>query len=195
MTHVESAVLESAPARPAPLANRLIAALAGAVIVAAAAQVAALLRGTPVPVTLQPAAALIVGGLLGPRFGAAALVMYLAMGAAGLPVFAPSPTLPPGVARLFGPTGGYLLAYPVAAALTGLIVARWRGSMPACLLGPLCGCAVILAGGWAQLSVMTGDPASAYATGVAPFLLKDVASVVVAGLLIRGFLPKTRALR
>ncbi len=195
MIQVESVDLETAPARPAPLANRLIAALAGAVLVAVAAQAAAMLRGTPVPITLQPVAALIVGGLLGPRFGAAAMVMYLVMGAAGLPVFAPSATLPPGVTRLFGPTGGYLLAYPVAAALAGLIVARWRGTLPACVLGPLGGCAVILTGGWAQLSVMTGDPAGAYATGVAPFLLKDVVSAVVAGLVIRRFLPTTRALQ
>ncbi len=195
MTHAESALFAGAPARPAPLANRLVATLVGALLVAAASQVAALLRGTPVPVTLQPVAVIIVGGLLGPRWGAASLVLYLAMGAAGLPVFAPSATLPPGLGRLFGPSGGYLLAYPVAAALTGLIVTRWRGSLTACLVAPACACAVILAGGWAQLAVLSGDPGRAWAIGVAPFLLKDVVNIAVAGLVIRAFLPKTRALQ
>ncbi|MCH8255792.1 MAG: biotin transporter BioY, partial [Gemmatimonadetes bacterium] len=89
---------------------RVISLVLGALLVALGAQMALPLPGTPVPVTLQVPAVLLVGGLLGPRMGAASLVLYLALGAAGLPVFAPMGA--PGVARLFGPTGGYLLAYP-----------------------------------------------------------------------------------
>src|SRR6266702_4291957 len=101
------------------LGIRLGAVVIGAVLVALAAQVAVPLPGTPVPMTLQPMAVLLVGGLLGPRLGALSMILYLAMGAAGLPVFTPSPLLLPGIARLFGQTGGYLLAYPVAAWVTG----------------------------------------------------------------------------
>src|SRR5207249_567791 len=100
------------------LGVRLGAVVLGAVLVALAAQVAVPLPGTPVPMTLQPMAVLLVGGLLGARLGALSMILYLAMGAAGLPVFTPTVPLL-GVARLFGPTGGYLLAYPVAAWATG----------------------------------------------------------------------------
>src|SRR5438094_1064953 len=101
------------------LGIRLGAVVLGAVLVALAAQVAVPLPGTPVPMTLQPMAVLLVGGLLGARLGALSMILYLAMGAAGLPVFTPSPLLLPGIARLFGQTGGYLLAYPIAAYATG----------------------------------------------------------------------------
>src|SRR5882672_9669716 len=99
--------------------RRTAAVVLGAVLVALAAQVSIPLPGTPVPMTLQPMAVLLVGGLLGARLGALSMILYLAMGAAGLPVFTPSPLLLPGIARLFGQTGGYLLAYPVAAWAVG----------------------------------------------------------------------------
>src|SRR2546422_7892219 len=102
--------------------RRALAVVLGAALVAAAAQIAIPLPGTPVPMTLQPLAVLLVGGLLGAPLGASSLLLYLALGAAGLPVFTPTVPLV-GVARLFGPTGGYLLAYPVAAFATGWIVA------------------------------------------------------------------------
>src|SRR5438132_11545864 len=97
---------------------RIAALVGGALIVAGAAQISVPLPGTPVPMTLQPMAVLLVGGLLGARFGALSMILYLAMGAAGLPVFTPTVPLV-GFARLFGPTGGYLLAYPVAAWVVG----------------------------------------------------------------------------
>jgi len=107
--------------RSSVIGTRIAAVVLGALLVAAAAQVSIPLPGTPVPITLQPMAVLLVGGLLGARFGALSMILYLAMGASGLPVFTPTVPLL-GIARLFGPTGGYLLAYPVAAYAVGAIV-------------------------------------------------------------------------
>src|SRR5438477_12447643 len=100
---------------------RIAALVGGAVLVAAAAQIAVPLPGTPVPMTLQPMAVLLVGGLLGARLGALSMILYLAMGAAGLPVFTPTVPLA-GFAWLFGPTGGSLCAYPIRACSVGAVV-------------------------------------------------------------------------
>src|SRR3954468_18101246 len=85
------------------------------VLTIAAAQVSIPLPFTPVPFTLQPMIVLVGGAALGSRLGAASQVLYLALGLAGLPVFAASAVLPQGLLRLFGPTGGYLMSYPFAA--------------------------------------------------------------------------------
>src|SRR5690554_1620075 len=86
-------------------------------LTAATAQFSVHLPFTHVPVTLQPIVVLLSGLLLGARLGAISQCVYLAAGVAGLPVFALSATLPMGVLRLLGPTGGYLMAYPFAAYL------------------------------------------------------------------------------
>src|SRR5689334_4852763 len=88
------------------------------IVTAAAAQVSVPLPFTPVPLVLTPLAVLVSAAALGSRLGTVAQVMYLVAGIAGLPVFAPSTQLPPGALRLFGPTGGYLMAYPAAAFIT-----------------------------------------------------------------------------
>jgi len=188
MSNATSQVLHSRP-----VGLRIAATLAGALVVALAAQFALPLPGTPVPFTFSPLAVLVVGALLGPRLGAASLVTYLAMGAAGLPVFAPLGA--PGLARLFGPTGGYLLAYPVAAATAGWVVRRSaRASVPRCLGASLLGMAIIFAGGLSQLLIITGNLAAAFAAGVLPFVLADLAKVVLASLIVHRLSPLTRAL-
>jgi len=174
------------------LRSRALAALAGALAVALAAQVAVPLPGTPVPLSLAPLAVVLVGGLLGARVGAAALVTYLVMGAAGLPVFAPVGL--PGVARLFGPTGGYLLAYPVAAALAGVVTARGTGWARA-LTAPALGILAIHAGGAAQLLALTGSASLAVALGTLPFVAGDLLKIGVAALVLRRFVNPARALR
>jgi biotin transport system substrate-specific component len=176
---------------PGAVARRALAVALGAALVALSAQVAIPLPGTPVPVTLQVPAVLIVGGLLGPRLGALSMAVYLAVGAAGLPVFAPTGV--PGVARLFGPTGGYLLAYPLAAALVGTIVRR-HGSWRAIAVALVGGLAAIHAGGIAQLAILSGDVGTAIALGSIPFLLLDAVKLLFAGLIVRRFGTKTRAL-
>jgi Uncharacterized conserved protein len=113
----------------AGLGRRLIEIAVGALLVAAAAQAAVPVPFSPVPMTLQPLAVLVVGGLLGASGGVAALVTYLALGVAGLPVFAGGSA---GVWHLAGPTGGYLLAFPVAAGVTGALVGRSAGIFGCC---------------------------------------------------------------
>ena len=172
-------------------ASRVVAVMLGAALVAAAAQVSVPLPGTPVPMTLQPLAVLLVGGLLGPRLGAASLVLYLALGAAGLPVFTPTVPLP-GMARLFGPTGGYLLAYPVAAFATGWIVADGR-EWGRIALGVLAGLALIHLGGLAQLLILTGDLSAAARFGTLPFVLGDLGKLALAVLALKHGVTPVRA--
>ena len=105
-------------------AIRVASAVLLAALTAAAAQVSIPLPFTPVPFTLQPMVVLLGGAALGARLGMSAQVLYLLAGIAGLPVFAASPVLPPGALRLLGPTGGYLMAYPFAAFLTGWLAER-----------------------------------------------------------------------
>ena len=162
-------------------ARRTLAVVAGALLVALSAQVALPMPGTPVPVTLQVAAVLVVGGLLGPALGAASLALYLVLGAAGLPVFAPAGL--PGLARLVGPTGGYLLALPLGAAVAGLAATRPRHRLWL-VPGLALAVAVIHTGGVAQLAILGGDLAIAWRLGSLPFLLADLAKLLVAAAVI-----------
>ncbi|GBD33587.1 Biotin transporter BioY [bacterium HR33] len=175
---------------PVNVVRRSLVILAGALLVALAAQVAIPLPVTPVPVTLQVLAVLVVGGLLGPRAGAASMVLYLALGVAGLPVFAPGGA--PGFARLLGPTGGYLLAYPLAAALAGQLC-RSGESWRRMLLGLFLATSAIHLGGIAQLAVLSGDLIWAIGAGSLPFLPFDLVKLVAAALILRRLGPTFRA--
>src|SRR5229473_4412852 len=177
--------------------RRAAAVVVGALVVAAAAQVSVPLPGTPVPMTLQPMAVLLVGGLLGPRLGALSMILYLAMGAAGLPVFTPTVPLV-GVARLFGPTGGYLLAYPVAAFAVGAVLTPgWQpGVNPPWLrtaLGVVGGLVLIHIGGLAQLAILTGDISVAARFGTVPFLVGDLLKIAVLVPVLAKLTPTIRA--
>src|SRR6202034_170360 len=88
---------------------------------------------TPVPLTVQNMGVLLVGLLLGSRRGFAALALYLAEGAMGMPVF--SPLGPGGIAQLLGPTGGFLLAYPLVAWLAGFVIERGRKNFARAAVG------------------------------------------------------------
>lgn len=176
------------------LAVRRVAAVGvGAVLVAAGAQLAVPVPLSPVPMTLQPLAVLVVGGLLGPAAGSAALVLYLAAGAAGLPVFAPGGL--PGAARLAGPTGGYLLAFPVAAAVAGALA---KGATGSGVLRVLLACAVAMTvihlGGVAQLALLGGDPSLAFRVGLIPFLTGDLLKIGLAAAVILLLGPRLRPL-
>ena len=110
--------------RGVSIAIRAAAVLLMTGLIAAAAQVSFSIPFTTIPFTMQPMLVLMTGMALGARLGTSAQVLYLAAGIAGLPVFAASATLPMGAARLLGPTGGYLLAYPIAAFVCGWLAER-----------------------------------------------------------------------
>jgi biotin transport system substrate-specific component len=159
----------------------LLAGVVGfAVALALASQVSVPLLVTPVPLTLQPMLVVLAGLWLGPRAAAASMALYLVTGALGAPVFTPGGL--PGPARLLGPTGGYLLAYPLAAAATGWLALRADGLM-ARIGAAAVGMLVIYAGGLAQLAVITGSLQQAALLGALPFAALDAAKAVAAALL------------
>ena len=148
-----------------------------AMALAAAAQVAIPLPGTPVPITLQPFLVVLAGLWMSPRAAVASMALYLGAGAAGLPVWAPVGL--PGAARLLGPTGGYLLSYPLAA-WTAAMLSRGATSYSRRLAATIAGMAVIYAGGLAQLAVLTGSLAASALLGAAPFAVLDTVKCLVA---------------
>ncbi|NIR44194.1 MAG: biotin transporter BioY [Gemmatimonadetes bacterium] len=155
-------------------ARRIIGVAAFAVATAFGARLAVPIPGTPVPFTLQVMFVLLAGAALGPRLGAASQAAYLAAGALGAPIFAAGG----GLLYLLGPTGGYLLAFPLAAFAVGAIAGRDGGALRL-LAGLVAGVMVIHAGGVAWLSVMTDSPTRALALGVGPFLALDVVKIAL----------------
>jgi biotin transport system substrate-specific component len=156
---------------------------------AAAAQISVPLPFTQVPFTFQPIVVLMGGLVLGARLGCASQVLYLMAGLAGLPVFAASMTLPPGPLRLLGPTGGYLMAYPLAAFVTGSLAERgFDRRYFSTVLAMLAGLAVVYAFGTTWLALfartLSGTAAvgygAAFATGVLPFAIPDVLKIAAA---------------
>jgi biotin transport system substrate-specific component len=173
------------------LGRQVLAVGLGALLVALSAQVVVPVPFSPVPMTLQPLAVLVVGGLLGAAGGTAALVLYLTLGILGLPVFAGGGS---GALRLIGATGGYLLAFPVAAGVAGALAGRPPGSVLRVLLACALGMVIIHLGGVAQLALLGGDPALAFRVGFLPFLTGDLLKVGLAALLILAAGPKIRSL-
>src|SRR5438445_8064889 len=123
-TTLLAVMTRDADSRTLLIAERIGAVAFITVLTAAAAQISVPLPFTPVPFTFQPMVVLLGATALGPRLGMASQILYLALGFAGLPVFAASPLLPQGAARLLGPTGGYLMAYPLAAFTAGWLAER-----------------------------------------------------------------------
>jgi biotin transport system substrate-specific component len=159
---------------------RALAVLFVAVLTAAASQVSFPVPYTPVPFTLQPMVVLLGGAILGARLGASAQALYLMLGLAGMPVFAFAPDLPQGVLRLLGPSGGYLMAYPLAAFVTGALAQRGLDRrFGTSLLAMAAGFGVIFGGGVLWLAKDLGVPA-AVALGVTPFVLVDAVKVAAA---------------
>jgi biotin transport system substrate-specific component len=155
--------------------------------VALTARISIPLPFTAVPITGQTLGVLLTGAVLGSRRGGLALALYLVEGALGLPVFAPSVVLAPGIARLLGPTGGYLLAYPLAAALVGWLAERgWDRRLPLAALAMMLGNLVIYAGGVAWLTLLLGKPGAAVLQGLVPFIPGDLLKIVIAAIVLPG---------
>jgi biotin transport system substrate-specific component len=152
--------------------------IGGSLIVALCARITIPLPFTPVPLTLQNFGVLLVGLLLGSRRGFAALALYLAEGVAGLPVF--SPIGPGGIAQMLGPTGGFLLAYPLVAWLTGYVMEHGRKTFSRAAIGGLLGELVLFTGGLAWLAVLTYSIAQAFRWGLYWFLFAEVIKVMMA---------------
>ncbi|MEP6622183.1 MAG: biotin transporter BioY [bacterium] len=157
--------------------TRVLGIIVAAGVLALASQFALPIPGTPVPLTLQPMIVVLAGLLLGPVDAAAAMVVYLVAGASGLPVFAPMGA--PGLARLLGPTGGYLLAYPVAAAVAGVFGSREQSFVTRALAAEA-GILVLYLGGLSQLAMISGSVATAAVLGVMPFVAADAVKALVA---------------
>lgn len=139
----------------------------------------------PVPFTMQTLVVLCLGMVLGARLGAATVIAYLAQGAAGLPVFAGTPEKGIGLAYMAGPTGGYLLGFVLAAALTGwLATRRWDRTVIGTIAAMVLGNAVIYALGVAWLGQVVGWDKPVLSYGVTPFLLGDLVKILVAAALL-----------
>ncbi len=179
--------------RSIPYGRPVAVVLGGALLAAICAHVSVPLWFTPVPLTMQPFAVLFFGLVLEPQLAAMTFVTYLAEGALGLPVFAPSVAAPMGIAHLLGPTGGYLLAYPLAAALISWIWRRTGRGLSGALLAAAAGDLAILACGalWlAALSHLLARPAAALA--ILPFLPGDALKVAAAAGLACGWIRLRR---
>lgn len=165
---------------------RLAAVGLAVALTAVSAQFTAPVPLTVVPFTLTPLAVLLTGAALGSRLGAASQVLYVLIGALGVAVFTPSATLPPGVLRLVGPTGGYLLAYPAAAFVTGWLSERgWDRHYLTSACAMLAGLAVLYLGGVAWLAVVyTQSFGMAVIAGAAQFIVLDVLKIAAAAMLL-----------
>lgn len=166
-----------------PAISRATAVIFVTVLTVVAAQVSIPLPFTPVPFTLQPMIVLLGAAALGSRLGAAAQILYLAAGLAGLPVFAASPALPQGAVRLLGPTGGYLMSYPFAAFLTGCLAERGLDRRYLTSVSAMgAGLGIIFTGGvlWLAFGVPHAGVSTAVATGLVPFIPADVFKVFLA---------------
>jgi biotin transport system substrate-specific component len=170
-------------------AEQIAIVVGASLFVALCAHVVLPLPFTPVPLTLQNFGVLLVGLSLGPRRGFAALVLYLAEGVMGMPVF--SPTGPGGVAQLLGPTGGFLLAYPFVAGIAGWVFEKtaagakksFARAAAACVLAEVClfGC------GLSWLAMLTHSFAQAVRFGLYGFVFAEVIKIMSAAALASGW--------
>jgi biotin transport system substrate-specific component len=164
------------------LTGKILLVVAATGFVAACAHISVPLPFTPVPITLQNFAVLLIGMLLGPAAGFFAMALYLAEGALGLPVFTPYNA--GGVAHLLGPNGGYLFSYPLAAAVAGGVVramqritTRFRSALVATAIASLPIFAI--GAGWLAYFLHLGISV-AWTLAVAPFLLGEVIKITAA---------------
>ena len=182
----DAATLRLAVLPRASLLTDAVLVLGGAVFVAAAAQIVIPLPFTPVPISGVTFAVLLVGASYGAARGGITLAFYLLLGLLGASVFAPGET--EGLARILGPTGGYLLSYPLVAWLTGrLAERRWDRRFSSAALAMLAGSALIYAIGLPWLAVALGTGLrETLALGLLPFIPGDLLKLALAGAALPG---------
>jgi len=153
--------------------------ICASLVIALCARISVPLPFTPVPLTLANFAVLAVGLTVGSRRGFAAAALYLAQGAASIPVF--SPAGPGGIAQLFGPTGGFLLAYPVVAFVAGWLVEREARTFTLRVFAAIAAELILFASGAAWLMAITHvSVKQAVFFGVYPFFFGEVTKVLLA---------------
>jgi biotin transport system substrate-specific component len=178
--------------------SSLLAVVSATALVAICAHIAVPLGFTPVPVTMQTFAVLLLGLLFSPGPAFACLALYLMEGVLGLPVF--SPHGPGGMAQLLGPTGGYLLSYPFAAAAASFLYRRGQRRFPAAIAAAGLASLLILATGAAWLGILSHAKFSAVVSqSIVPFLAGDAVKVFAAAACASmlgsfGGAPRNRAL-
>ena len=153
--------------------------IAASLFVALCARVTVPLPFTPVPLTLQNFGVLAVGLLLGSRRGFAALALYLVEGAFGLPVFSPA-ILGSGISHLLGPTGGFLMAYPLVAFVAGYIYEHTSRRFAWAAVSAVAAELVLFAGGLSWLAVLTHSVSLALRYGLYWFVFAEVIKVLLA---------------
>lgn len=166
-------------ARTSDAARQVAIVVGASLVVALCARITIpLMPLTPVPLTVQNFGVLLVGLLLGSRRGFAAMVIYLVEGISGLPVF--SPAGPGGVAQLFGPTGGFLLAYPLVAFVAGYLYERGSRTFARAAIAGFTAEVVLFAGGISWLYVLTHSLAKAAYLGLYWFVAAELMKVMFA---------------
>jgi biotin transport system substrate-specific component len=170
-------------------ARQIAIVISASLFVALCARVVLPLPFTPVPLTLQNFGVLLVGLTLGGRRGFAALILYLAEGLMGMPVF--SPTGPGGIAQLLGPTGGFLLAYPFVAGIAGWVFEKGgagaRTSFARAAAAGVSAEIVLFAGGLGWLAVLTHSFAQAIRFGLYWFVFAEIIKIMSAAALASGW--------
>jgi biotin transport system substrate-specific component len=189
MTQMEKSIVQAQPGvstRTQKIGMDLVLVVSASLFVALCAKVSLPLYHTPVPLTLQNFAVLAVGLSLGARRGAMAMGLYLLEGAMGAPVF--NSIGLGGLAQIVGPTGGYLMAYPLVAYLTGKIFEMRKKTFTAAVEGAAIAELVLFTSGVSWLMVLTGTPISkAAAFGLYPFVPAEVLKVVAAAAIVTAW--------
>jgi biotin transport system substrate-specific component len=167
------------------IATQIAIVVSASLFVALCARIYIPLPGTPVPLTVQNLGVLLVGLALGSRRGFAALALYLAEGASGLPVFSPHGL--GGIAQILGPTGGYLVAYPFVAALTGYLFERGKPTFARAAFASLAGEVLLFTFGISWLYVLTHSLARALSFGLYWFIFAEVIKIMLAAGAVRSW--------
>ena len=169
--------------RALEIATQIAIVVSASLFVALCARIYIPLPGTPVPMTVQNFGVLLVGLALGSRRGFAALSLYLVEGAMGFPVFSPHGL--GGIAQIIGPTGGYLIAYPFVAGLTGYIFEHSKRTFTRALFACIAGEVLLFACGISRLYALTNSLARALSFGLYWFIFAEAIKIMLAAGAVR----------